>query len=92
MSSSGFQIREALEVQLDVQRRLHEQLEVLVGLFPDDLLRGVIRFIQDHDDQTFEWPSLQFHLPILLISLTFSYGRFKKFYSYALKNKASSLR
>jgi len=65
MSSSGFQIREALEVQLDVQRRLHEQLEVLVGLFLDDLLRGVVRFIQDHDDQTFEWPSLQFHLPII---------------------------
>ncbi|KAI9380184.1 hypothetical protein POPTR_016G047900v4 [Populus trichocarpa] len=28
VKTSGFQIREALEVQLDVQRRLHEQLEI----------------------------------------------------------------
>jgi hypothetical protein len=28
LSGSGLQIREALQVQLDVQRRLHEQLEV----------------------------------------------------------------
>ena len=36
-------------------------LSILVGLIPDDLLRGVVRFIQDF----FEWPSLQFHLPII---------------------------
>ncbi|XP_059669841.1 myb family transcription factor PHL5-like [Cornus florida] len=55
--ASGMQIKEALQVQLDVQRRLHEQLEIQRNLQLRIEEQGrQLKMMFDIQDSNIEWP------------------------------------